>query len=162
VLLTPSDARTNPVLADTTTIDHGPQTAGYYPCLKPDLFNPTALNADDWMAASASLGMREIILTAHHEGGFALWPSNFTPYSVAASTWRGGKGDVLREFSDAANRWNIKIGYCASTPLRIPRCAAWCPAHMEAYTPACALPAINSVRAPACALQTSTCRTTAT
>ena len=26
------------------------------------------------MAASASMGMREIIITAHHEGGFALWP----------------------------------------------------------------------------------------
>jgi len=49
----------NPTYHDchTTTINHGPQTAGYYPCLKPDLFNPTALNADDWMAASASLGM---------------------------------------------------------------------------------------------------------
>lgn len=50
------------------SIDHGPQTEGYYPCLKPDVFNPTDLNADDWMAASASMGMREIIITAHHEG----------------------------------------------------------------------------------------------
>jgi alpha-L-fucosidase len=56
------------------------------------------------MAASASLGMREIIITAHHEGGFALWPSNYTPYSVAASRWKGGEGDVLREFADAANK----------------------------------------------------------
>ena len=63
------------------------------------------------MAASASLGMREIIITAHHEGGFALWPSKFTPYSVKASSWKGGKGDVLREFADAANKWGIKIGY---------------------------------------------------
>lgn len=103
----------NPTYHDchTTSIDHGPQTEGYYPCLKPDVFNPTDLDAEDWMAASASLGMREIILTAHHEGGFALWPSKFTPYSVAASKWKGGKGDVLREFADAANRRNIKISY---------------------------------------------------
>jgi len=32
-------------------------------------------------------------------------------YSVAASSWRGGKGDVLREFVDAANRWGIAICY---------------------------------------------------
>lgn len=30
------------------------------------------------MAASAAMGMKEICLTAHHEGGFALWPSNYT------------------------------------------------------------------------------------
>ena len=105
------------------------------PCLKPDVFNPTDLNAEDWMAASAAMGMREIIITAHHEvlkccsrscleiasncshrapvaqGGFALWPSKHTPYSVAASSWKGGKGDVLREFADAANKWGIRIGY---------------------------------------------------
>ena len=103
----------NPTYHDchTTTIDHGPQTEGFYPCLKPDVFNPTDLDAENWMEASAALGMKEIIITAHHEGGFALWPSKFTPYSVAASSWKGGKGDVLREFADAANKWNIGISY---------------------------------------------------
>jgi alpha-L-fucosidase len=95
----------------TSAIDHGNQTAGYYPCLNPDVFAPTDLNADDWMEASAALGMKEICLTAKHEGGFALWPSNFTNYSVAASRWRNGTGDVLREFVDAAHRWGIKICY---------------------------------------------------
>ena len=103
----------NPTYHDchTTSIDHGPQTEGYYPCLNPNVFNPTDLDAEYWMAASAALGMREIIITAHHEGGFALWPSKFTPYSVAASKWKGGKGDVLRQFADAANKWGIKISY---------------------------------------------------
>ena len=96
----------------TTTIDHSNQTGSYYPCLDPVLFNPTNFSADDWMENAAALGTREIILTAHHEGGFALWPSNFTTYSVKLSTrWRGGQGDVLREFADAANRWGIKISY---------------------------------------------------
>jgi alpha-L-fucosidase len=103
----------NPTYHDchTTSIDHGPQTEGFYPCLKPDVFNPTDLDAENWMEASANMGMKEIIITAHHEGGFALWPSKFTPYSVAASKWKGGKGDVLREFADAANKWGIRIGY---------------------------------------------------
>ena len=43
-----------------------------------------------------------------------MWPSTFTPYGVQSATnWRGGKGDVLREFVDAAKRWGIKICYCA-------------------------------------------------
>jgi alpha-L-fucosidase len=106
--------KTNPTYHDcsTTSIDHSNQTAGgYYPCLNPDVFHPTDLDAEDWMRHSAAMGMKEICLTAHHEGGFALWPSNFTDYSVAASSWRGGKGDVLREFVDAANKWGIKICY---------------------------------------------------
>ena len=87
------------------------QTAGFWPCLNPSIFNPQHLDADEWMAASAALGMKEICLTAKHFGGFTLWPSNYTPYGVAASPWKGGKGDVLREFADAANRWGIKICY---------------------------------------------------
>ena len=60
----------NPTYHDcsTTTIDHSNQTAGYYPCLNPDVFNPTDLDAEDWMAASAAMGTKEICLTAHHEG----------------------------------------------------------------------------------------------
>ena len=105
----------NPTYHDchTTTIDHGPQTEGYYPCLNPDVWNPTDLDADDWMAASTAMGMKEICLTAHHEGGFALWPTKFSNYSVAASKWfkrqPAGKGDVLRQFVDAANRWGVAV-----------------------------------------------------
>ena len=61
--------------------------------------------------------MKEICLTAHHEGGFALWPSKFTDYSVARSLhWHGGRGDVLRAFADAANRAGINICYYINTP----------------------------------------------
>ena len=104
----------NPTYHDctTTAIDHSNATGSYYPCLDPLLFNPTNFSADDWMEHAVALGSGEICLTAHHEGGFTLWPSNFTEYSVKrALRWRGGQGDVLREFADAANRWGVKICY---------------------------------------------------
>ena len=104
----------NPTYHDcsTTSIDHSNQTGAYYPCLDPLIFNPSDLDVDDWMASSAAMGMKEICLTAQHEGGFTLWPSKYTNYSVARSLrWKGGKGDVLRDFADAANRWGIKICY---------------------------------------------------
>jgi len=40
----------NPTYHDchTTSIDHSNQTGSYYPCLHPDVFQPTDLNTDDW------------------------------------------------------------------------------------------------------------------
>lgn len=96
----------------TTNIDHSNATGSYYPCLDPVLFAPTNFSTDDWMEHATALGTKEICLTAHHEGGFALWPSNYTPYSVAlSSNFQSGRGDVLRDFADSANRWGIKICY---------------------------------------------------
>ena len=43
-----------------------------------------------------------------------LWPSNHSTYGVASSSWKGGKGDVLKEFAAAARAAGIKICYCKS------------------------------------------------
>lgn len=96
----------------------GRTSEGYYPCLNPKIFQPDQLDVEQWMKSATSLNMKEICLTAKHAGGFTMWPSAFTPYGVqSAIHWRGGKGDVLREFVDAATRWNIKICYCKQRVL---------------------------------------------
>ena len=53
------------------------------------------------------MGAKEICLTVTHEGGFALWPSNFTNYSVAHSHWRSGGGDVVADFVASCRRHDI-------------------------------------------------------
>jgi alpha-L-fucosidase len=76
----------------------------------PGLFNPTALDAQQWVLAAKSAGMKYLVFTAKHHDGFCLWPSAYTEHSVKNSRWRGGGGDVVREVADACHRHGIKFG----------------------------------------------------
>jgi alpha-L-fucosidase len=76
----------------------------------PALFQPARFDADAIVAALASAGMRGVILTCKHHDGFCLWPTATTGHSVKSSTWRKGKGDVVREISQAARRQKMAFG----------------------------------------------------
>jgi alpha-L-fucosidase len=76
----------------------------------PEIFNPTELDTDQWARVAAEVGMGELILTAKHHDGFALWPSRYTEHSVEASPWKDGTGDVVREFAEASRRHGVKVG----------------------------------------------------
>ena len=76
----------------------------------PSIFAPTALDARQWARAAKDAGAHALILTAKHHDGFCLWPTATTNHSVAASPWRSGKGDVVREFVDACHAEGLKAG----------------------------------------------------
>jgi alpha-L-fucosidase len=76
----------------------------------PELFNPTQLDAEQWMQAIKAAGAKYVVLVAKHHDGFSLWPTEQSEYSVKNSPWRGGHGDLVREVSDAAIKYGLKFG----------------------------------------------------
>jgi len=80
----------------------------------PTIFAPSALDARQWARSAKAAGFRMMILTAKHHDGFCLWPSSVTRHTVAASPFRAGNGDVVREFVDACRAEGLKAGlYCS-------------------------------------------------
>jgi alpha-L-fucosidase len=81
------------------------------PNQNPNLFNPTALDCNQWATAAAAGGMKYAVLVTKHHDGFSLWPTAYSKYSVASSSWKNGKGDVVREFVDAMRAKGLKVGF---------------------------------------------------
>lgn len=76
----------------------------------PELFDPTQLDAEQWVLTAKSAGIKQLILTAKHHDGFCLWPSKFTEHSIKNSPYKNGDGDLVREFVDACRKHGLKAG----------------------------------------------------
>ena len=76
----------------------------------PERFNPTKLDAREWVRVLKETGFKKLILVVKHHDGFVLYPTAHTDYSVKASPWRDGKGDLLLEVSQAATEFDMDMG----------------------------------------------------
>ncbi len=76
----------------------------------PKIFNPSSFNANDIVATFKKGGMKGMIYTAKHHDGFCAWPTKSTDHNITQSPWKGGKGDVVKEFALACQKNGIQFG----------------------------------------------------
>lgn len=69
-----------------------------------------AADPEQWADTAVSLGARYIVMVAKHQGGFCLWQTDTSAYSVRATPWKGGKGDVMAELAAACARRGLGLG----------------------------------------------------
>lgn len=74
------------------------------------VFNPTNVDANQWASTLKNAGFKMMILTTKHHDGFCLWPSKFTEHSIKNSPYKNGKGDIVKETSEAAKKVGLKFG----------------------------------------------------
>jgi alpha-L-fucosidase len=72
--------------------------------------NPVDLNTDQWAEAAVALGARYIVFVAKHQGGFCMWQTKTTEYSIRNTPWKDGKGDVLAEIAASCKKFGLKLG----------------------------------------------------
>lgn len=100
---------------------------------KTEWFNPTELDCDQWMRTLKECGFTAAIVVAKHHDGFCLWPTATTEHSVKNSPWRDGKGDLVREFRDACDKYGIKFGVYLSPWDRNAECYGDSPAYNKFF-----------------------------
>ena len=74
-------------------------------------FNPSAIDTDQWCRVMKAAGMTKIMMTVKHHDGFCLWQTRYnSSFSVLASPWENGQGDVLKCLAESAHKYGLKLG----------------------------------------------------
>lgn len=70
-------------------------------------FDPEKFDAKAWVRLAQAAGMKYIIFTAKHHGGFCMWNTKLTDYSIMHTPFHR---DVLKELADACHAAGMRFG----------------------------------------------------
>lgn len=76
-----------------------------------DTFCPAPDAAEQWVRTAKAAGAKYAVLTTRHHEGFSLWDSKVNPFN---SVNYGCHRDIVREFTEACRKYDIKIGFYTS------------------------------------------------
>ena len=68
------------------------------------------IDTDNWAQCAVNLGARYIVFVAKHQGGFCMWQTQTTKYSIAHTPWKQGRGDVLSDLSASCKKSGLRLG----------------------------------------------------
>lgn len=106
-------------------------------------YNPVKLDTDQWLETAKAMGAKYAVFVAKHCTGFLSWQSDAYPYGVRQTNWRGGKGDVVKNFIASCKRYDIRPGLYASVSSTAwwgvdnPGVIKWGSKKQEDYVKAC-------------------------
>lgn len=74
------------------------------------LFDPPNVDTDQWVEAVEAMGAKYIVFVAKHVGGFCLWQTDSTEYSIKNTPYKNGTGDIVAELAESCRKKGIKLG----------------------------------------------------
>ncbi len=80
----------------------------------PAMLNPKSFDAGRIVAAAKDGGLGGLVVVAKHHDGFCLWPTKTTGHNISKAPFRGGRGDYVREMSEACRKAGLKFGVYVS------------------------------------------------
>lgn len=87
--------------------------------LKLSSYNPSEIDADNWIRNAYMLGMNYVILITKHHDGFCLFDTKYTDYCVKNTP---NPTDVVMEVAKACKKYGIKLGLYYSLWDRHEKC----------------------------------------
>ncbi|MGI4729977.1 MAG: alpha-L-fucosidase, partial [Janthinobacterium lividum] len=80
----------------------------------PAIFNPKQFNAEQIVGAAKAGGFKGVVIVAKHHDGLCLWPTKTTEHNISQTSWKNGKGDMVKEYQLACQKVGMQMGlYCS-------------------------------------------------
>lgn len=72
--------------------------------------NPQRLDVHQWVDAAEAFDAKMIVFVAKHAGGFCMWQTATSEYSIKNTPYKNGKGDILDELAKACEQRGMRLG----------------------------------------------------